>query len=128
MIRLFLAASAGAIVIVVAGFLLWPSVTIAAAPHWPCGVASWYGPESGSRTATGEHFDGSGLTAAMPDRKHLGEHYRVHYGHFSVDVRINDVGPRKDLHRIIDLSRDAAVAIGLIGRGVGTVCLERLLP
>lgn len=97
-----------------------------AAQHWPCGVASWYGTESGNTTATGEHFDGSGLTAAMPSRKHLGERYRVHYGHFSVVVRINDVGPRKDLHRIIDLSRAAAEAIGLIGRGVGTVCLERL--
>ena len=29
-----------------------------------CVTASWYGPESGNRTANGEHFDGSSMTAA----------------------------------------------------------------
>lgn len=91
-----------------------------------CVSASWYGSESGNRTATGEYFDGSSLTAAMPSRKHLGERYRVHYGSKSVVVRINDVGPAKWTHRGIDLSRAAARHIGLIGHGVGIVCLERL--
>jgi rare lipoprotein A len=93
---------------------------------WRCGKASWYGFESGSTTASGEHFNPDGLTAAMPSRKHLGERYRVHYGSKSVVVRVNDVGPRADLHRIMDLSKGAAKALGLIARGVDTVCLERL--
>jgi rare lipoprotein A (peptidoglycan hydrolase) len=89
-------------------------------------LASYYGTESGNRTATGERFDGSGLTAAMPSRKHLGEHWRVSYAGRSVVVRINDVGPRADLHRGIDLSRASAEKLGLIHAGVATVCLERV--
>lgn len=120
-------ASAGALLVVA---FAWLALVFTVPSHGAlklvCGVASWYGPESGNITANGEHFNPDGLTAAMPSRKYLGHVYRVHYGHNSVVVRINDVGPRADLHRIIDLSRGAAKAIGLIGRGVDTVCLERL--
>lgn len=130
MMRFYLAigaALAAALILVVAGvFIAVPSRAAAASPAWRCVVASWYGTESGNRTATGERFDGTGLTAAMPGRGHLGERYRVHFGHSSVVVRINDVGPAAWTHRGIDLSRSAALRIGLIGRGVGTVCLERL--
>jgi rare lipoprotein A len=119
------AISGALLVVAFAAAVLFYTVPAHAAPKL-CGTASWYGPESGNTTANGEHFNPDGLTAAMPSRKHLGERYRVHYGHSSVVVRVNDVGPRADLHRIMDLSRGAAKAIGLIGRGVGTVCLERL--
>lgn len=98
----------------------------AEAQHWPCGVASWYGSETGHTTASGAYFDGRSMTAAMPSRSHLGERYIVHYGQASVTVLVNDVGPRKDLYRIMDLSRAAAVKLGLIARGIGTVCLERI--
>lgn len=94
-----------------------------------CGKVSWYGRESGDHTATGEYFDGSSLTMAMPVHSHLlrmGGRYRVHYGSKHVDVRVNDTGGFAKYGRIADLSRAAAVRIGLIGRGVGTVCLERL--
>lgn len=124
MIRLFLGAIAGVAVILFFAFWFAPGGALAAPMR--CGTASWYGTESGTRTATGEHFTGNDLTAAMPSRSHLGERYRVHFGHRSVDVRVNDVGPALRLHRIMDLSRAAAERIGLIGRGVGTVCVEQL--
>lgn len=125
MLKLWLAAVIGPLgVVVFAALALFYAIPAPAAEL--CGVASFYGTESGTRTATGERFTGRDLTAAMPSRKHLGERYRVHFGRRSVDVRVNDVGPALRLHRIIDLSRAAAERIGLIGRGVGTVCLERL--
>ena len=89
-------------------------------------TASWYGPESGSRTATGDHFDGSSLTAAMPFRKHFGERYRVTFRGKSVTVRINDLGPAAHLKRGIDLSRAAAEKIGMRHAGVARVCIERV--
>jgi rare lipoprotein A len=89
-------------------------------------IASYYGTESGSRTATGEYFDGSSLTAAMPSRSHFGERWRVTYAGRSVTVRVNDLGPAKWTGRGIDLSHAAARAIGLTRAGTGRVCLERL--
>ncbi len=89
-------------------------------------TASWYGTESGSRTATDDHFDGSSLTAAMPSRKHFGERYRVTFRGKSVTVRINDLGPHKRLGRGIDLSRAAADKIGMRRAGVAKVCIERV--
>jgi rare lipoprotein A len=98
------------------------------------GLASFYGTESGSTTANGEHFDGSALTAAsrglpfntrvrvtmLDPRKEM----RRWYGK-SVVVRINDRGPYVK-GRVIDLARAAAQIIGLTQSGVSKVCLERL--
>ncbi len=92
------------------------------------GIASWYGPGyDGNATSSGEIFDQDGLTAA---------HYNWAFGTWvrvthlangkTVVVKINDRFPRRD--RIIDLSRGAARAIGLIGPGTGTVRLEVLGP
>lgn len=116
-------AIAGAVIILaVAWGFIMHSIPQASAAE-PCRNlrASWYGSESGNRTATGEHFDGSSLTAAMPSRKHLGERYRVTYNGRSVVVRINDVGPASWTGRGIDLSRAAAQRIGMIPAGVATV-------
>jgi rare lipoprotein A len=89
------------------------------------GVASWYGPGyHGRRTSSGEVFDQDALTAAHPDWA-FGTRVRVTFlatGR-SVVVTINDrFGRHKG--RIIDLSRGAARAIGLIGPGTGRVRLE----
>ena len=88
------------------------------------GVASWYGPGfHGRRTSSGERFDQDGLTAAH-HRWAFGTRVRVTLlstGR-SVVVTINDRLPRQD--RIIDVSRGAARALGLIGPGVGRVRLE----
>jgi len=88
------------------------------------GVASWYGPGyHGKRTSSGERYDMDALTAAH-ERYAFGTRVRVTLlstGR-SVEVRINDRFPNRD--RVIDLSRAAARAIGLIGPGTGKVRLE----
>ena len=88
------------------------------------GTASWYGPGfHGRRTANGERFDQEALTAAHR-RWAFGTRVRVTLlstGR-SVVVTINDRIPRKD--RIIDVSKGAARALGLIGPGIGKVRLE----
>jgi hypothetical protein len=91
------------------------------------GLASWYGPGfAGRRTASGEVFDPSLLTAA---HKTLPFGTRVRVVNLengrSVDVRITDRGPFKP-GRVIDLSRAAAEAIGMIGSGVAQVRVEPL--
>jgi rare lipoprotein A len=95
------------------------------------GLASWYGPGfHGRRTANGERFDMHGLTAAHRTLP-FGTVVRVHsqVNGRTVDVRINDRGPylRK---RVIDLSRAAAEALGLIESrtGVKPVVLSVLRP
>lgn len=85
------------------------------------GVASWYGRRfHGRRTASGEVYDMDGLTAAHPSLP-FGTVVRVQslVNGRTVDVRINDRGPHIR-RRIIDLSRGAAQALGLIESGSGT--------
>lgn len=116
-------AAAAVILTVAVLFLASASGAARAAPCQPM-VASWYGAESGNRTANGERFDGTGLTAAHKTLP-FGTRLRVTYQGKSVVVRINDRGPYiKGRH--IDLSRAAAARIGLIPAGVGKVCVERL--
>jgi len=90
------------------------------------GIASWYGPGyHGKRTSSGERFDSSQLTAAHGAWA-FGVRVKVTLlstGR-SVEVRINDRLPRRD--RVIDLSKEAAKRIGLIGPGIGRVRLEVL--
>ena len=84
------------------------------------GVASWYGPGfAGRKTASGERFNPSDLTAAHRTLP-FGSKVRVTHGGRSVVVRINDRGP---FHggRVIDLSQAAAEQIGLRARGSGKV-------
>lgn len=89
------------------------------------GMASWYGPGyHGKRTSAGEVFDQDDLTAAHPSFA-FGTRVKVTLLSTgkSVVVRINDRFPAHK-GRIIDLSRGAARAIGLIGPGTGRVRLE----
>ena len=91
------------------------------------GKASWYGRgHIGRKTASGEIFTGKGRTAAHKDLP-LGSVVRVKdtaTGR-SVVVRINDRGPYV-AGRIIDLSEDAARALGIRDRGIADVTLESL--
>ena len=90
-------------------------------------TASWYGPGfNGNRTASGEVFHQSDLTAASRTLP-LGTHVRVTnlVNGRSVVVRINDRGPFVS-GRSIDLSRSAAERIGMAREGVGTVKLSEL--
>jgi rare lipoprotein A len=88
-------------------------------------MASWYGAGyDGHRTSSGEVFDQDALTAAHFDWA-FGTRVKVTLlssGRTCV-VRINDRFPAHK-GRIIDLSREAARAIGLIGPGTGRVRLE----
>jgi rare lipoprotein A len=89
------------------------------------GVASWYGPGyHGKKTSSGEVFDQDALTAAHPYWA-FGTRVKVTFLQTgkSVVVRINDRFPSHK-GRVIDLSRGAARAIGLIGPGTGKVRLE----
>ncbi len=90
------------------------------------GLASWYGEKfQGRRTASGERFDMNAFTAAHPSLP-FGTRVLVRNPRNGreVAVRINDRGPHTG-GRIIDLSRAAAQAIGLLEAGVGTVVLLR---
>jgi rare lipoprotein A len=87
-------------------------------------VASFYGSESGSRTASGARFHPNGLTAAHRTLP-FGTRLRVCY-RGCVDVVVNDRGPAKWTRRSLDLSRGAAAQIGMIQQGVATVQVERL--
>lgn len=91
------------------------------------GVASWYGPGfHGRLTANGERYDMNGMTAAHKTLK-FGTKVRVTNKNNgkSVVVRINDRGPYAD-KRIIDLSKGAANAIGMIASGTASVSVEVL--
>jgi rare lipoprotein A len=86
------------------------------------GMASFYGNESGSRTASGQRFKQNAMTAAHRSLP-FGTKLRVTHGGQSVVVTINDRGPFVR-GRVLDLSTGAARAIGLTGAGVGRVVAE----
>jgi len=86
------------------------------------GKASYYGNESGSRTASGQRFNQNAMTAAHRSLP-FGTKLRVTHRGQSVIVTVNDRGPFIR-GRVLDLSRGAARAIGLTGAGVGHVTAE----
>src|ERR1700681_1022273 len=89
------------------------------------GTASWYGEQfQGKQTASGELFDMRDFTAAHP-KLPLGTFVKVTNlrNGKAVVVRINDRGPVVD-GRIIDLSYNAARALGFKERGLQTVRLD----
>ena len=86
------------------------------------GMASFYGNESGSKTASGARFNQNAMTAAHKTLP-FGTKLRVTHGGQSVVVTINDRGPFIK-GRVLDLSTGAARAIGLTSRGVGRVSAE----
>lgn len=98
-----------------------------ALPALERGLASWYGAQlHRRRTASGEPFDMHALTAAHPWLP-FGSQVCVRslVTGKAVVVRINDRGPR-GADRIIDLSRAAAQALGMLGRGTKPVALTAL--
>jgi rare lipoprotein A len=88
------------------------------------GIASWYGPGfHGRRTASGERFDTHAFTAAHRTLP-FGTWVRVKnlVNGREADVRITDRGPFSR-SRVIDLSRAAAEALGILGAGFRDVVL-----
>jgi rare lipoprotein A len=90
------------------------------------GMASYYGSESGSQTASGQRFNPSGMTAAHRTLP-FGTKVRVtnKRNGKTVVVTINDRGPFIR-GRIIDLSTAAAGVIGMRSSGVAPVVVERI--
>jgi rare lipoprotein A len=89
------------------------------------GQASWYGPRfHGRRTASGERYDQHAMTAAHKTLP-FGTLVRVRslVTGKEVDVRVTDRGPFVR-GRIIDVSRAAAEALGMMGVGVKQVSLH----
>jgi rare lipoprotein A len=90
--------------------------------HSFSGVASFYGNESGSQTASGQRFNENAMTCAHRSLP-FGTKLRVTHGGQSVVVTVNDRGPF--VHgRVLDLSTAAARAVGLTSAGVGHVTAE----
>ena len=83
--------------------------------HSFSGVASFYGTESGSQTASGQRMNANAMTAAHRTLP-FGTRLRVTHNGHSVVVTINDRGPFIR-GRVLDLSTGAARAIGLDGIG-----------
>lgn len=101
----------------------------AAAPDYDAlGYASWYGPESGNRTANGERFRPGWITAAhttLPLPTYV-EVTALDTGR-RIIVRVNDRGPFA-AGRIIDLSRGAAEQLGMKAQGHAPVRVRRVEP
>jgi rare lipoprotein A len=88
------------------------------------GMASFYGNESGSKTASGQRFNQNAMTCAHRSLP-FGTKLKVTHRGQSVVVTVNDRGPF--VHgRVLDLSTAAARAIGLASAGVGRVVAEVL--
>jgi rare lipoprotein A len=93
------------------------------------GTASWYGEAfQGKQTASGEPYDMRDFTAAHPSLP-MGTFVKVtnlRNGR-AIVVRINDRGPVVD-GRIIDVSDNAARALGFKERGLQKVRLDLYRP
>lgn len=90
------------------------------------GEASWYGWRmKGRKTANGEKYNPKQMTAAhrtLPFNTIL-KVTNLDNGK-TCEVRINDRGPAKWTHRIIDLSKTAADKLGYTKKGVTRVRIE----
>ncbi len=106
-----------------------PKSAVSKAKPYQVGTASWYGVQfQGKPTASGEPFDMRDFTAAHPSLP-LGTFVKVTNlrNGKAVVVRINDRGPVVD-GRIIDVSYNAARALGFNDRGLQRVRLELYQP
>lgn len=89
------------------------------------GLASWYGKAfAGRRTASGERFDPTAMTAAHPTLP-FGSMLRVTNlsNGRSVMVRVNDRGPFVR-GRVLDCSEAAASELGFRAKGVAHVAID----
>ncbi len=89
--------------------------------------ASWYGPGfHGNKTANGEHYDQMSFTAAHKSLK-FGTLLKITNpkNNKSIVVRINDRGPYV-AGRDLDLSKAAALSLGMVRRGVAKVKVEEI--
>jgi rare lipoprotein A len=104
-----------------------PAPAPARAERAEVGLASFYSRRfAGRRTASGERYDARALTCAHRTAP-FGTRLRVtelESGR-SVVVTVNDRGPA-GRRRVVDVSLAAARALGIVGRGVARVRVERV--
>ena len=124
-LRMMLATFAGCLLLFAAVIVCVPRAHAAVVRcHGVVGVASFYGAESGTRTASGARFDPMAMTAA---------HRSLPFGAVlvvtaqrtgrSVRVTVTDRGPYIR-GRMLDLSRGAAEQLGIIRAGTARVCVR----
>lgn len=116
-----------AIDLFIAAILICGMAFLFGAPHVraaECTKASWYGTESGNKTANGDNFDGTSMTAAHKTLP-FGTKLRVTFNGKSVIVRTNDRGPFVK-GRGLDLSKAAFAKLAPLSKGVIPICYERL--
>lgn len=90
-------------------------------------TASWYGPKfHGRQTANGEKYDQMAFTAAHRSMK-FGTLLKLTNpkNNKTVIVRVNDRGPFKT-GRELDLSKGAAMALGMVSKGVQKLQVEEV--
>lgn len=86
--------------------------------------ASWYGRESGNRTASGMAFNGRQFIVAHKSLP-FGTKLRLTYKGRSVVVPVEDRGPYIK-GRTLDLAEVVAERLGTKKAGVVSLCMERL--
>jgi rare lipoprotein A len=91
------------------------NASVSASGHSFSGVASFYGNESGGKTASGQRFNENAMTCAHRSLP-FGTKLRVSHGGRSIVVTVNDRGPFVR-GRVLDLSTGAARALGISGLG-----------
>jgi rare lipoprotein A len=113
--------------VIISGFLSLGPLQTSAEAFRQTGAGSYYGPKfQGKKTASGERFNQNAMTAAHRSAP-FGSRLRVTNiatGR-SVIVRVNDRGPFIR-GRIVDVSTIAARQLGMLGRGVAKVRVEKL--
>jgi rare lipoprotein A len=113
-----------------------PSYTVRGTTYVPAanpaydqvGYATWYGNESGNKTASGERFEAKWVTAAhttLPLPTYV-EVTALETGR-RIIVRVNDRGPFAR-GRVIDLSRGAAEELGVLRKGIAPVRVQVVQP
>jgi rare lipoprotein A len=97
-------------------------------------IATWYGNENGSDTASGEPFNPDGFCADYPQVSCTCAHRFYPFGTYltvrwqgrSVVVRVTDRGPNVRTGADIDLSKSAARRLGMLETGRAHVTIERV--
>lgn len=120
-----IAATLAAALLIFAFFIaVFATVPRAHAAGCQSAVVSWYGSESGSKTASGMFYDGTQMLVAHKSLP-FGTKIRFTHNGRSVTVPVQDRGPYIK-GRVFDLSRAAAAELGIIGSGVARVCWEKV--
>lgn len=88
------------------------------------GMASWYGYESGTQTASGQRFNPKKMTCAMRTHKWRWVTVTVIATGKSARCWVNDYGPAKRTRRLIDVAMAVAEALDFKSAGTARVRVE----